>query len=62
MKVHLLQKSSRPNCKIINNSKILTLQKNKKFFNHNDMLNMPRTQVWEEIKYIFEYLITKLAK
>lgn len=45
-----------------NNLKNLSVPKQNKSYNHEEMLNMPRTQVWTEIKSIAESITNKFAK
>ena len=59
MKVDAIRRSF---CSAKNNIRNLSGQRQNRPYSHEEMLNMPRTQVWKEIKDIFENLFVKLVK
>jgi hypothetical protein len=45
-----------------NNVRNLSVQRQNRPYSHEEMLNMPRTQVWEEIKNIAAVILSKMAR
>ena len=59
MKVDAIRRSF---CSAKKSIKNLSVPKQNKSYNHEEMLNMPRTQVWEEIKMISAILLSKMSR